>query len=389
MPKSYILASSTSKTIFEDRIQTIGMFLLALYPVLFSYVFSFNINYGESFLLIFSFFCLGRSLSLPSGYIFLWIYVAIDTIIISDGFKITYLIPGGISFFIFSFSLAALSSCFNIEKCYRFYRSIFLLSVVVWVCQLLNLLPLEYSRSLILPISDHIGYGEVDLKELILIREEADRASSFFLEPAYYAQFIAIYLALELFYKTGDKKLLSIRAILPVIVLLVLRSGLGVICLIVLILIKFFSFKKTKRSSTALILSIPIAIFIGYLFIQSTYGEDLISRTTEFSEEGSSGYLRVLQGYILYNDLPTLGKVFGQELIGDYMFANGLSTILIRTGIVGLILFLFVYCRLYINGTSLSKSMVILLLTMSLVEQVYLGPSMLICTVIAFSSQKK
>ena len=45
-------------------------------------------------------------------------------------------------------------------------------------------------------------------------------------------KFIEIFLEVQ---GAIDKKLLSIRAILPVIVLLVLRSGLGVICLIVLI----------------------------------------------------------------------------------------------------------------------------------------------------------
>ncbi len=382
------MSSAIGKSSSMNWIYRISMLVLALYPVLFSYVFPFNLNYGETFLLILSFLCLFKSFQLPQGYLILWMYVAIDMIAISGGFKMTYLIPGGISFFIFSISVIALSCCFKLEVFYRYFRIIFILSAIVWCLQILNLLPPEYSRSFILPISDHIGYGEVDLQELRFIREDVDRASSFFLEPAYYAQFIAIYLAIVLFYDIGDKKLFPLRALFPIILLLALRSGVGIICLIVLICIKLLSYLKKTNNLLKLLYIIPIVVFVGVFLAQSSLGADMLSRTAEFSEEGSSGYLRVLQGYIIFSDLPLYGKLFGQEMVGDYMFANGLSTVLIRTGIIGMLLLIYVYIRMYIKGTSLSKTMIILLLSMSLVEQVYLGPSMLICTIIAFSSHK-
>ena len=368
--------------------QNMCAFLLAIYPVLFSYVSFFNINYGEIMLLVFSCVCVFKSFKLPSGYLLYWIYAAIDIFLICDGFKITYLIPGGISFFIYSLSLAVLSQLFNTHIFYRIFRAVFFVSVIVWCLQFLGLMPDQYSKSLIFPISDHIGYGNVDLKDLQYMRSETDRFCSFFLEPAYYAQFIAIYLSLELFYRAEETKLITKLSLFPICMLLLLRSGLGILCLAVIFGYKLVLYIKNKGFNYYLLLFVPLVFLMGFLFLRSDIGVQMLNRRVEFNEEGTSGFLRLFQGFMIYDEFPLVGKLFGQELSGGYRFANGFTTVLIRQGLIGMILLVYVYFRLYRKSSSMGKCMVWLLLVMSLIEQVYLAPSMLLCTIVAYLSRK-
>ena len=65
------------------------------------------------------------------------------------------------------------------------------------------------------------------------------------------------------------------------------------------------------------------------------------------------------------------------------MFTNGFFTLLIRTGIVGFLLFGYIYIRLYKSTNNLGKASLWLLFALSLVEQVYLLFPMLLCFALA------
>lgn len=393
----------------------VAMLLLSAFPILYTYVNSFDLNFGETaFLLILPlsviYYKTLKVISLPRNYIYFWVYAAIALIITSGSFKITYLIPGGIAFTIFSLSIGVSVSLFNIDRLYACFKYLFYISVFIFVLQITHILPLQYQVVAILPISDHVAYTATDFSALMDLRSTTTRPSSLFLEPAYFAQFLSIFLTLELFYKSKDK-LYSPLSLVCVIVLVLLQSGLGISALFVVYGIKILSYynvferSSTKHSKVGLVfVSIVIAVVISML-AATEMGQELLERINEFSEEGTSGFMRFVQGFMIFDALPVWNKIFGismEEVASMHLpfftyapdgtvnlFTNGICTLLIKNGIIGLTMLVLVYVGMYRIGSTLSRVMIILLFFLALLEQVYLNTSMLICTAIATSCKKQ
>lgn len=400
----------------EDHVLcTFLMLLLAFFPILTAYINSFNFNFGETAFILLLLLALIRVKSIkifkfPDYYFYFWIYVAIALLITSNEFKITYLIPGGIAFFIFSLSLGLSSMFFNIEVLYKGLKILFFVALVFFLMQNLNLLPPQYQVVAVFPISDHVAYTNTDFEALMDLRSTTIRPSSLFLEPAYYAQFILVLLTIELFYK-AQKRLFTPLAVLAIVVLLFLRSGLGISCLAIVILFKLLSFYNIlqpatlKNKKTGLFVVLFLIIIASWVFLSTEIGQELLERKNEFTEEGSSGFLRFVQGFMIFDALPIRNKIFGISMEdvasmhlsfftytpeGDVkLFTNGLCTLLIRTGLLGFIFLFVVYFKIFKKGTPLARALILLLFFMSLLEQVYLASSMLLCTVIAASCTKR
>lgn len=392
-------------------LQKCGMLLLVMYPILYTYVSSFNLNYGEislGIIVVLTIISLGlkRFYIAPKYYMIFWLYAGFALIKTCSQFKITYLVPGGIAFSLFSLSLITLSRLFSFHYFHKFYKLFFLLTVIIYLSQLLELLPIQYRTVAIFPISDHVAYTDTDFDGLMTLREKTTRPSSLFLEPAYYAQFILIFLAIELFRKTQERKIFTPFSILAIFLLLVLKSGLGLVGLAVLLTIKLFLYiKKSKKALLTMVLILPITVFLVLSFLSSEVGMQMMERKEELTTEGSSGFVRLVQGFLIFDALPLTNKILGINMedvaaldlsffkyteTGEvYLFTNGFCTLLLRTGLVGLALLLYIYIRLFRNGTMLCKSILILLLVMSLIEQVYLTSSMLLCTIVANTQQIK
>lgn len=394
-----------SRSVNLHRIKICSMVCLALYPVLYSYMNSFSMNYGEVLFivllpLIFLMAKTHKIMRLPSTYFVFWFYVAFLLFIDSNEFKITYLIPGGIAFTLFSIMLGVTSKFLDIELLYSIMKYVFIGASIVFIVQSLGLMPSEFSRCLILPISDHLAYSNIDYDGLMTLRQYGSRPSSIFLEPAYFAIYSCIFLVLELFYKAGNSRLFTNFSLLIILQLLFLRSGCALLGLGTVISVKsIYYLKSSKKSIGYFILAIPFLLLLFYYYLSSEIGSALLERTGEFSTEDSSGYQRVLQGYFIYDYLPFFNKIFGistSNLSNMYipflsvknngevsMFTNGFFTLLIRTGIVGFLLFGYIYIRLYKSTNNLGKASLWLLFALSLVEQVYLLFPMLLCFAIA------
>ena len=390
----------------------IASLLLALFPILVSYVSSFSLNYGEISMVVFFFVCIVFSKSIncmefPSGYIVFWAVVAILLTLSCNNLKITYLIPGGISFTIFSIGLGCVNKYVDFQKFYKYLKILVVIAIIIQLLQNLGLLPPKYTGAFILPISPHIGY-DLSLNELLTSRIDNDRPCSTFLEPAYFAEFLLIFFTVESFRESNRRKLFTPMSLIVMIALFVLQSGLGLSCLAIILIVKFFElYRDTKTSKITMILLILVAVIAVNLYLQSESGAELLSRTEELDREGSSGFVRIFQGMYIFEELPFVNKLIGTDMgfvenmnlpFVKYneegvanLFTNGLFTLLIKSGQLGAVCLLFVYIKIYHNGNKLSKAILLLLLSMSLVEQVYLTSSMLLCTVIAYQGviQKK
>ena len=394
-------------TTIPKRVKCISIFIMAflsLYPILYAYMNSFSFNYGEMLFLgllplILILAKSYRITTLPSGYYVFWFYVALLLIISSGDFKVTYLIPGGIAFTIFSLMTGVSIKYFNIDYLYKLMRSFLIIASLIFILQYMGLTPEEYSRCFILPISDHLAYSNLDYEGLIAMRQYGTRACSIFLEPAYFAQYACIFLVLELFYKAGTERLYTKLSIFIVAILLLSRSGCALLGLATVAAVKLITYLRyTKRSMGYLLFVLPIIGMSIFYYFSTDVGVALLDRTAELNTEGSSGYMRVFQGFFIYDYLPLINKIFGistEDLMnmnipflsvgrdGEVaMFTNGLFTLLIRTGFVGFIIFMYIYIKMYKSTNIVGKASLWLLLSLSLVEQVYLLFPMMLCTVL-------
>ena len=146
---------------------------------------------------------------------------------------------------------------------------------------------------------------------------------------------------------------------------------------------------------------LPISIFCAVSYYSSTeIGEEMFKRTEEltFDESGHS-FSRIAMGFFIYEQLPTLNKIVGasddqlypianQFVINvtdreGILFTNGWQHVLTRSGILGLVLLILVFYYLYRGNNGQSKSLIWVFIAISLVEQTFCQPLMLIVMVLA------
>ena len=129
------------------------------------------------------------------------------------------------------------------------------------------------------------------------------------------------------------------------------------------------------------------------MYIGSEMGQMMLSRSDEFSTEGSSGFTRVVGGYLMFDQLD-----FKEQMIGILdardrfgisrfdgrliFFANGVQTILLSLGYLGALFYLLFYAFLFKNTSLAPRICIIVLLIMSLIESNYLNPFMMLLTII-------
>lgn len=385
----------------------IVMLLLSLSPILgyYSVAALSNLTYAYLSFIIYLGVLILRGLgivSFPKPYYFLWGYVAVMLIVLS-GVKITYLIPGGITFFVWSLILGASCRYFDLNKLYKCLKVIFIISAFIFIIQEVMYAATGTRFVAFLPLGKLTsGLSYLDL---YLVHKYSERSASIFSEPATFAQFSLLLLAIELFCNKNKEKLFTPFSIFIAFVLLFLSSGNGIIGLAMLVCIKLISyfFRTGKNKILAFCFALPIVLFAVNMYIKSKEGSSMMSRTDEFQSETSSGYVRVFRGYDVFNDLPTTNKMIGisnEDLLrtgsvfkhsagseGGALYFNGVQNILIHYGYLGLVLFFLFYLYLYKGNTLLSKVLIWIFLVLSLMSAMYLSSTMMIITSIAMAEK--
>ena len=142
-----------------------------------------------------------------------------------------------------------------------------------------------------------------------------------------------------------------------------------------------------------IIFIVPLVAGVTYVYMNTEMGQQMFSRRTELSTEQTSGYTRIVGGYIMFDQLKLNEQVWG---IIDYrdrfgilqndgnlkFYSNGVQTILLSHGYIGLLLYLLFYIILFRKVNLTSKMSLIVLLVMGLLESNYLNPYMILLTVI-------
>lgn len=228
-----------------------------------------------------------------------------------------------------------------------------------------------------------LNYGK-SLSEMVVIFNRAVnwggwRPSAIFIEPAHFCQFELIGLVFLLFGSEGEKKnQLWVQRIVISLAIFFTNSANGVILAIIIWGIWLVLYFKKRISPIKLILLILVIVFGSAFLFQSTVVQGALQRvaTTNVELGQTTGNQRILQGIYVYEQLPFFNKLFGtgfgnlqyvltqeqivtpflEELGNEYM--NSFSTVLVSSGIIGLIFYCIVWGRMFIKEKSVEQKMV-------------------------------
>ena len=217
---------------------------------------------------------------------------------------------------------------------------------------------------------------------------------SIFLEKSYLAYYFLTYLAIIWF--DNKNKLFSKEIIFVIATLIASRSGTALVGFVVLFAVKMFStfWNKNVRKRILLIFFIvPLIVGAFYVYAETELGQQMLSRTEELSDEGTSGYARVVNGYMMFDQLTPEQKVFGisdarerfgyEKKSGAFVFyVNGVQSILLNLGYIGILLYFLFYANVFHKVGLTSRMCVVVLLVMSLLEANYLNSYMMLLTII-------
>lgn len=236
-----------------------------------------------------------------------------------------------------------------------------------------------------------------DASSFFLDRLELSRLSSFFSEPAHFAQYIVPYLGILLFDNQLPKNKRIIEIIIVIAALLLLQSGNAVFCTAICLSVYLFYRMKggmgNKIKATILVL---ILLAGAYAFSQTSIGESLMSRKEQVSinsvdELGysTSGFERIFRGYYIYDEYSSFCKIIGNDnpeykktaanksiysytFIGtDYLYCNTMQAYLMNTGVIGLIIMLLVYKNILEITNRCGKCILISFIAMNFLASSY------------------
>ena len=346
----------------------------------------------------------GLHFTFPDGFVLYWVYISVVYILFSPTFNITSFIPGGISFCFWVIALFVGLVYFDYGLLKKYYKLVFFVCAFVFYIQEISYYTFGSRPIFLLPFP---LTGEATYQEILANQIRLDRSSCFFREPAHFAQFVLPLLAMELIDAPKNGKIITGFSIFIIATLIMLRSGNGIVGLIVLLAYRiwlYLRYAKWGYKIMTLFVFIPIIIILTSYYIQTEQGAIIAERAAGLGvEEGSGSFMRTVRGYMLFDAMPTINKIFGLTIEGvtefvphsrvSYLFIstftgeyefylNGIQTVLVSNGLVGLVLFLLIYIRLYRNNTELSKSLILLFLSLLLIGNLYLSQMMLIATII-------
>ena len=393
-----MIESERNKSPFFNKL---SMAVLATLPLLAWYKIPFPVGLGYAFILLLGTIAIVKNRFrvnvIPLAFWLMFAYVCFMWMYHHDFSFWTLFPPGGWMFFIFVLAVLWGVLAFDIGLLKKYMRWVVLISLALfWVQFGLKVTTGSQVYCFVPNLTGAFTYEEMSYSELAANQLLGERPCSIFMEPSYMAHYFVTYLAIVWFDSVAQKKWLNKEIILIIITLIALKSGSGMVALAVLFAVKMFSmFWSANVGRRILLISIliPLVIFVVDIYMGSEMGQMMLSRSNELSTEGTSGFTRVVGGYLMFDQLDFNEKMIGipdaRERFGIlesdgslFFFANGIQTILLSLGYLGALFFLVFYIVLFKKTSLASRMCIIILLVMSLIESNYLNPFMMLLTII-------
>lgn len=189
------------------------------------------------------------------------------------------------------------------------------------------------------------------------------RASSFFLEPAHYAQFAVLGLCFALTGYTQKNQYSLINAILISIGIILSTSIQGIIITAILWLIwipVIYSRNRNKKGiMTVYILLVCLPVLMYYM-LGTDVVQNTLSRITEGKSQDMSAYNARFGGVTAINSLKgiffLIGKGFGQ--VPEELWMNSAAYVWYGTGIIGIALTFYLLIKCFIVSKTYAAKLV-------------------------------
>lgn len=398
-----ITASSNYES---NSLKKTAMFFLALLPLLHWYDIGAPIGLGETFMLMFTVMAFAKGYFrikvFPKIFYALWAYIAFNWYYnngINAGLS---LLPGGPTFFVFAMIVMGSILLFDFDYLYKIMKWIVLISILIFVFQFILLHTSGTHYCFVPNLTDRFTYEDMTYAELAARQYKYKNPCAIFMEKSYMAYYLVIFLCLELFYGKGKDVLFSKLSLLIIFTLLILKSGSGLIGMVMPVVIKVISYYWDKKNLRYVMIILFFLLLTGgiYIYLRTDIGAAMFARQSEITEEGTSGFSRVVYGYTFFENLSPIQKVIGTSIsnmndltylsyAGKNFSVNGIQAPLIQLGIIGLGVWLLFYIIVILKTNHLSKLCVLTLFVLSSIEVTYLGPYMVLLTVIPLVNYQK
>lgn len=240
--------------------------------------------------------------------------------------------------------------------------------------------------------------------------ELGKRSSSFFSEPAHFAQFLIPLLIIELFY--DKKKHHYLFAALIFLVLLLLQSGNALLCSVPVVLMFFIKLLKGRKkiiNMLLVLLFVIVGAFTMSYYLSSDAGQNVMERQDEIKNtrySASSGFVRIYRGWYVIDELDTFDKFIGvnyKESIQQYiqqskvywafgkndLYFNTIQNVVLRTGYIGSLIFLLMLCNLWKRNSWAGRTTLLSLLVISFISANYFTMTMAIYMVVIYKLQRQ
>lgn len=307
-----------------------------------------------------------------SGKLVLFLYFGLLTSLVSLLIQQVYsldIITRYIRFSFYIFVVLIGINKFDLSYALKVYR---LLCIAVSVYIILQTL-FYTTTGIILPFKIlGIPWASGKTFDILDVKAIADsyyyRPSGIFIEPGYAAQFLLPGLAISLYGWNGNKKINFRIMGLLMVALLLTTSSQAILISGIIIFIYVLSIIKDNRSFKKLFMNILIIVALFVLtifFLNLSIVQRAISRVTGNIVGGSSVALRLYRGFAVFIQLPFLYKVIGvgHGNLGNFVishglitkydpvvlsiasaeYANGISTVLVYYGVIGLVILSMIY----------------------------------------------
>lgn len=292
----------------------------------------------------------------------------------------------------------------HISNLLRYYR------IIGFVCCAFFLLQEVSYATIGIRISGVIPFLPIGEKFSEINFYESERSSSLFSEPAHFVQFILPLFVIELYRK--DSKYHYCYAFLILLCLLLTKSGNAIIGIVVVgvfyIYNKVINEKISAKNVFIIMLFIAGVVIGGGRYVASDVGQSLLERKDQLTMDyttGRSGFLRIYRGFFVYNEMPFVYKIVGNDnpsKLSTYCVKTGLyfedendlyfntfQTFIIRTGILGLVIFSLFLIKLYRNNNVESKCILWIFIALSFISSMHFTIPMCLYILIPYLIKKQ
>lgn len=348
----------------------------------------------------------GASLFIPRYYKWFLIYAfTIPTMNALFHNYMSHLLGSYLTLMLFSANLVLLAPFVDLDRFIKYYRIFGIITCAIFFAQEISFLLYGSRFMALIPFLD-VHYEGFSTEEFSDKMSMKDRSCSCFLEPSHFAQYVLPLLAFELGSLHERNRSLAFVPIVLSIVLLILRSGVGLLCGAALWCVFILFSRRSLAVKTFVILPLvsilTLVFFISYSNTEK--GAAVVDRAVQLNpnnnNELSSGIIRVYRGYMVYDTLDLPAQLLGVGVGGandaidnssyNWMFEEGdhylnnIQTLLIGYGIIGTFIFMLFLLSMIRTKSFVSVLFVVAFLSTSLLESYFGAYRMLLFLGIPF-----